>query len=118
MNVKDLLEMELPVKVKLKKDRRFDCGTILLVRSIDYGGDGVVVGDCESKKIYEIVASALLEDKEENLAIASNNWFNKLSGKFDLTIYEYYVNEADENGDFTSLIFAGDEEDCFELLSK
>ena len=41
MNVKDLLEMELPVKVKLKKDRRFDCGTILLVRSIDYGGESL-----------------------------------------------------------------------------
>lgn len=109
MKITDLKD-KLPIKVKLNSKESFDINTKLLIKSFKIDGDD------GNEICYKVNVSALKEDLEYNKSVASQDWFNSKTKKFDLNYYD--VHKPDENGNYEDTIFVMENDDCFDLCDE
>lgn len=85
---------EFPYKVRLNSNYNldgFNAGMIVSINSYKRLDDN----------FYELSLSSNAEDMEHNVKVASRNWYNDVTDKYDKNIFEQFFNmNFDSNGNF------------------
>lgn len=107
MTVKDLLNQELPVRVKLTEgftlDESFDPGMIIQINSIVLEGE---VDGC-----YKLFVIALASDLKYNKSVAIPNWRNPKTNNFEIDFFAANTNLQTTEGHYKDSIYVMDTDD-------
>ena len=120
MKITDINVLDLPLRIKLNSnftlDESFDVGTILQINAFELDGDWQDDGD----KCYKVYVTALHQDLEHNKSISKSDWFNKETKNYDCDYFDcvYNQKEKQDNGDFKSIIYVMEDDDCFDLITS